>query len=115
RVSFEVVTKALVKVGSSIGFIKIEEGVRVSSNARLFGVRHSAGGREILLPNLHSLIEDPLFTHRISGSHGAGRIEICRLGATNCQNLSVEWQESWGSDMGSARRIQPGIKFSGKM
>jgi IrrE N-terminal-like domain len=115
RVSFEVAARALARIGSYIGFIKIEEGKRVSTNTRLFAVRYSTSGQKLTLPNLHSFIEDSRFIDKIIGPYGTQRVHTCQLGAVRCENLDVTWQESPSSDTNSVRRFQPAIKFSGKM
>jgi len=93
RCSEEVVAKALVKCGSSIGFLKLLPTTRKKDGTRVLRVLCSAAGSKVRLPSEHAHIENPDFQKLLdSRSVGEAQLKEVQLGRCNLQNLRIAWR-----------------------
>lgn len=115
RVSHEVVVNALTRDTEDIGFLKVAEATRMSSNRRLLVVFHSCSGSNIALPNLYSHLDDVDFVDTINGRSGVQLLHRCRFGPTKLDHAQVAWITAIGSAQSRRREFRTSVRLTGAL
>ena len=113
RASPEVVVTAFTRDAPGFGFLKVGEGVRVTTGKRILVVFHATASADVMLPNLFTHIDDVAFVNTITGTRGVALLPPSRLGSVELNSAQWAWSAATRNMQSRRNEFRKSVRLSG--